>query len=231
MKIIISTCDAYNWILPVFFCFYKKAWPTNPYQTEIITEKVHVPGKVFYFGRHSWSHGLLQYLRQSKSNKFMLILEDYILKSVDAKRVKMAERLCTGNVGCVRLSNHPNKYFRKHTANSPLIKGFRQYPNDQRFCGAIQIAIYQKEFLFDLFKDKENIWQAEKNGAERISKLASKWRILWPEINIFEYNPLGLMRRGNLVVKTLRWAKASLPKTSREYKILQDRIQWQSDNK
>ena len=231
MKIIILTCDAYNWILPVFFRFYKKAWPANPYKTEIITEKEHIPGKVFYTGGHSWSHGLLSYLRQSKSDKFMLILEDYILKSVDAKRVKTADRLCTGDVGCVRLSNHPNKYFNQHTSGVPTVNGFRQYPNDMRFSAVMQISIYQKEFLFDLLKAKESIWQAEANGVGRLTALSSKWRILWPEENIFEYEPLGLVKKGMFVVKTLRWAKANLPKTSKEYKILQKRIQWQSDNK
>ena len=231
MKVIVSTCDEYNWVLPVFFRFYKKAWPTNPYQAEIITEKEHVPGKAFYTGRHSWSHGMLSYLRQSKSSKFMLILEDYILKSVDAQRVKTAERLCTGNVGCVRLSNHPNKYFNQHTSGVPPENGFKQYPNAMRFSAAMQISIYQKDFLFDLLRAKENIWQAEANGVKRLVALKDKWRILWPEKNIMEYEPLGLVKKGQLVVKTLRWSKANMPKTCKEYKILQDRIKWQSDNK
>ena len=52
MKIIVSTCDKYNWILPVFFHFYKKAWPGNTNKTDVITEKEKVSfgNSVFYTG-------------------------------------------------------------------------------------------------------------------------------------------------------------------------------------
>jgi len=229
MKIIISTCDAHAWILPVFFHFYKKAWPGNPYRTEIITGRKHVDGTVFYTGRSPWSTGILDYLRKARGNKFMLILEDFLLKTVDAKRVRIAERLCTGDVGCVRLSNDPHKYFKKHTKDSPIIKGFRQYPNDQRFSGAIQIAIFQKEYLFDVLKNKENIQNAQCRGTKRLKDLASKWRILWPEENIFDYPSVGLMKKGMLQPRVLRWAKSELSEDSPEYEILQDGIEKQSN--
>ena len=229
MKIIVSTCDAHAWILPVFFHFYKKAWPSNPYRTEIITQKKYIDGTVFYTGRGSWSTGILNYLRGARGNKFMLILEDYLLRTVDARRVRIAERLCTGNVGCVRLSNDPHKYFKKHTKDSPIVKGFRQYPNDQRFSGAIQALIFQKGYFFDVLKDKENIWDAERKGTERLKDLASKWRILWPEENIFNYPAVGLMKKGILQPQVLSWAKSELSEDSPEYKILQNQIERQSD--
>ena len=226
MKIIVATCDKYNWILPVFFHFYKKAWPNNPNKTDVITEKEKVSfgDSVFYTGGKSWASGILNYLRQSKANKFMLILEDYIIQSADVKRIKIAEQLCAGDVGCVRLSNDPPKYFEKHTKNSPVIKGFRQYPNDQRFNSAVQIAIYQKEYLFDILKDREDIWQSERRGVDRIKNLSDKWRILWPEKNILEYNAIGLMKRGILRPPVLLWAKSKLPEGSPIYKILQDQV-------
>ncbi len=233
MKILVSTCDSYNWILPVFFHFYKKAWSNNPYKTDVITEKEKVSfgDAVFYTGGKSWGSGMLNYLKQSRTNKFMLILDDYIIKSVDVKRIKAAERLCTGDVGCVRLSNDPNKYFEKHTRNSPVIKGFKQYPNDQRFCSAIQITIYQKEYLLDILKGKENIWEAERRGVGRIGKLGSKWRIFWPEKNIFEYHAVGLLKKGILQPQVLRWAKSELSEDSLEYGVLQDQIARQLEGK
>ena len=229
MKIIISTCDSYNWMLPVFFHFYKKAWPNNPYKTDVVTEKekVNFGDDVFYTGGKSWGSGMLNYIKQSRANKFMLILDDYIIRSVDVKRIKTAEKLCVGDVGCVRLSNDPRRYYERHTRNSQLINGFRQYPNDQRFCSAMQVSIYQKEYLLDIFRGKENIWEAERRGVDRIKNLSDKWRILWPEENIFEYNSIGLMRKGILRPPVLRWAKSNLSEDSLEYKSLQDQIQRQ----
>jgi len=229
MKVIVSTCDKYNWVLPVFFHFYKKAWPGNPNKTDVVTEKEKVDfgDSVFYTGGKSWGSGMINYLNQSKANKFMLILEDYIIESVDVKMIKVAEKLCSGDVGCVRMSNDPHKYFEKHTENSTVVNGFRQYPNDQRFNSALQIAIYQKAYLLDIFKGKENVWETERRGVDRIRKLGDKWRILWPEKNIFEYDAIGLLRKGILRPPVLSWAKSKLSKYSPEYKILQDQIEKQ----
>jgi len=207
MKVIILTCDKYAWIVPICLYFYKKNWPDNPYEHEIVTETEYIDGKVFYYKNKSWASRLIDHLKQSREDKFLFFPEEYMIKKkVNTKRDKVAEKLCTDDVGCVRLSNGPYKYFSKHTANSLSIKGFREYPLKDRFSMVTHIAFFQKQFLLDVLQYGEDIHQTEDNGSKRLKKLESKWRILWPENNIIDYTHNGgLMRKGKLRPETLSW--------------------------
>ena len=231
MKSLLITCDKYAWLVPVFLHFYKKYWPDNPYKTEIITQtrKISTVHTVFYAGNVSWSSEVLNYLRQTKEDKFILFNEDILInRMVDTRGVKNAERLCKNNIGCVRLNHAPKRYLTEH-AKKTDIKGFREYPTDRRFSFTMQIAFWQKKYLFDVMRDGESAWENEANGIERLKEMKSDWRILWPEKNIITYAPVGIMRKGILEPQVLRWAKSELQEDSKEYKILENQIKKQRE--
>lgn len=210
MKIIILACDKYAWLVPVFFHFYKKYWPDNPYQTEIVTEADHINGNVYYINDTSWSNRLINYLKQSKEGKFLLIMEEHFIeKPVDTQRVRIAESLCVGNVGCVRL-NPPDKYYR-HTIKTN-IKHFKEYPLDKQYSMSMQTAIWQKQYLLDVLRKEEDIWKTEINGSERLKNLKSKWRILWAKTPIVDYTAGGLMKKGKPRLSVMKWALTDLIK-------------------
>lgn len=229
MKLVIMTCDTHSWIVPIFKYFYKKYWPDSPYHIEIVTETKPVDGTAFYAGDISWSSRLIAYLKQSSDDKFLITLEDYLIKStVDTFRVKVAENLRIINLGYVRLSNGPYKYFRKHTAHSFPINSFRQYPVSQRFSMVAHMGFYKKQFLLDVLEDGEDIWQAENNGTSRLRRLDSKWEVYWPEVNVVDYAQNGgLIKKGLFRPEVLSWTLAELAndrKASKELMILQEKI-------
>jgi len=204
MKIVVLTCNKYTWLVPVFLHFCKKNWPDNPYPIDIITETDSIEGSVYYTQGISWSSGILNYLKQSDDDKFLLTPEDYIIESsVDTGRVRLAESLCAGNVGCVRL-NAPDKYFNRHAIKID-VKGFREYPLDKPYSMSMQAAIWQKQYLFDVLRDGEDAWQAELNGSERLKKLKNKWRIFWPKSAIIDYQPGGFMKAGRPRLSVVKW--------------------------
>lgn len=231
MKVLIITCDKYAWLVPVFLHFYKKYWPDNPYETVIITEKKHIDSDymVYYAGEASWSSEVLSYLRQSKEEKFILIHEDHLIrKKINTERVKIAEGLCEGDVGCVRLNHAPHKYFNQHTIKTN-IKGFKEYPTKRRFSFTMQMAFWQKQYLLDVMREGESAWENEEKGIARLKEMNSKWRILWPKFNIIDYPPRGLLRKGILQPPALRWAKSELSEDSKEYEILENQIKVQGE--
>ena len=231
MKVLILTCDEFSNLIPVFLRFYKRHWPDNPYKTEIITQTkpIKTVHKVFYAGKSSWSSELISYLKQSSEDKFILILEDYFIRQpVDTKRVVAAEALCRGKVGCVRLNHAPHKYFKRHSIRTN-IEGFREYPTTGRFSWTLQIAFWQKKYLLDNLKEGESCWQNEEYGISRLREKKTDWKILWPEENMVDYSPIGLLRKGALEPTVLRWAKSKLTENSREYKILEDQVKRQKD--
>lgn len=210
MKVIILTCNKYSWLVPIFLHFYRKYWPDNPYQTEIVTETDHVNGTVFYNEETSWASRLINYLKQSKENKFLLFMEDFIIeKQIDTKRIRHAEELCKGNVGCVRVVE-TNKWF--NYAINIGIKGFREYPLDRGYSLSLTSAIWQKQFLLKGLREGENAWQTECDGSKRFKELKSEWRILWSETPIINYYGGGLMSRGKVRLPVAKWALEDLIK-------------------
>lgn len=234
MKVIVATCDEYRWIIPVFMYFYRKYWPDNPYRTNIVTEKEHIDGRVFYTGGVAWSDGILNYLERNKEDKFLLILEDLLIRSpMDDRMVRKAEQICEGDIGTVRLNNAPYKYFIQH-AHRNTIKGFMDYPLSGRFVMGLQPAIFQKRYLLDALSRNEDAWQIEQRGAKRLRELGGKWRSLWPINNIVDVQPVGLMKKGKFKPTVLRWAKAELKADATTeslalYEVLQDQIQRQNE--
>ena len=222
MKIVVLTCDKYSWLVPIFERFYKKNWPDNPYQTIVITETESsgfgagdpyaLDWPVFYTQGVSWSSGILNYLStQPDDEKFLLTPEDYIIKSpVDTEKVRRAEELCSGNVGCVRL-NVPDKYFKRH-AVATNIKHYKEYPLDKPYSMSMQAAIWQKRYLMDVLRHNEDAWQAELNGSERLKSLKPKWRVLWTKAWIIDYEPGGIMLRGRFRLSVVKWALEELIK-------------------
>lgn len=236
MKVVVSTCDEYGWLIPVFMYFYRKYWPDNPHETIIITEFRPLDGLVYYTNGEAWSTGILNYIKQTKEEKFILFMEDMLLrKDVDTKRVKEAEKLCRGDIGSVRLSNRPTRYFRNHP-KPEVIGAFRRYSLGYRFATGIQPAIYQKEYLCDFFREGESAWETERNGVKRLVKLKSKWRLFWPETNITDTHPIGIMKKGKLYAPVLRGALSELRddatiESTEIYNILQRRITFEVGHK
>lgn len=236
MKIVIATCDEYKWLIPLFMYFYRKYWPDNPYETDIITEKDYIEGSVFYTHGVSWSSGIISYLKQSREKKFLLIVEDLLIRSkIDTEKIKTAETFCDANIGTIRLNNAPYKYFLKHSRTSEF-SGFREYPLGERFIGALQPAIFQKKYLFDAFVEDEDPWQTERQSAKRLKLLSRKWRSLWPKKNLFDVPPVGIMVKGKFKPPILRWAKGELKNDGTEesmklYDILQYQIAKQDARK
>ncbi len=231
MRVLILTCDKNRELVHVFLHFYKKYWPDNPYQTTVITqtEKIDCDYSVFHTGISSWSSEFLSYMQGSSDDKVIFIHEDcFFTETVDTKRVKEAENLCQGNVGCVRLNHAPKRYLTEH-AKKTNIKGFREYPTDRRFSFTSQTSFWQKEYLLSVMRSSESCWEFEKNGIARLKEMKSDWKILWPEINIIEYPPRGLIRKGILEPPALRRAKSELSKDSFEYGILEERIRLQKE--
>ena len=209
MKIVISTCDEYGWLVPVFLHFLRRMWPDNPYEIEIITEKERIAGEVFYTKGVSWSSGLIAYLEQCEDDKILLILEDYFLqKIVDTKKVKEAEELCEGDVGCVMLKS-PARYYDDHSIECS-VDGFREYPLGDKYSLSLQPAIWQKEYLLKALKKDETAWATEINGSRRLGKLKGDWRMLWSDPPILTVCRESLMHRGNFVLNSMKWAMQEL---------------------
>jgi len=203
VKVLILTCRKYAWLVPITLYFYRKYWPDNPYQTEVVAEADYIDEASYNPDGRLWSTWVLNYLKQSKEDKFLFIMEDFMIRApIDTEKIVTAEALCIDNVGCVRL-NKPDKWFRRHGAEIK-IEGFREYPLDQKYSISLQTAIWQKSYLFDVLRKDESAWQTEHKGSRRLRELKDKWKVLWTDSTIIDYHPGGIMEKGELRLSTVQ---------------------------
>jgi len=206
MRVVVFSHDAYSWLVPIFLHFYKKKWPDNPYQTDFVTETREIGDvSTFYTGKIPWVDGAIKYLESHEEQTFLLILVDFIVKEiVDTNRIKIAENLCSDDIGCVKLNPHEEISRFLIDAN---IEGFKEYPLDKPYSVSLQPAIWQKEFMFEFLRKGENIWQTEIDGSKRIWK--SNKRILWTDTPILTHcnPPFGYMKRGKIRKIAEQWCK------------------------
>jgi len=204
MRIIVFSCDRYSWLIPIFSHFYERSWPDNPYKTEFVTETERIDGMpIFCTGKIPWTERAIKYLESFEEETFLLLLEDYIIgETIDTNRIKMAENLCKGNIGCVRLNPHDR--FSRFLVDSD-IDGFKEYPLDKPYSVSLQPAIWQKEFFLEFLQRGENIWQVETEGSKRIH--TSKKKVIWSDIPIISYRAGSYMGKGKIVKSVEQWVK------------------------
>lgn len=208
MKVVVFSWDAYSWLIPTFWHFYRKNWPDNPYKTEFVTEtkKLEFGDFVFYGGKVAWVDRAIKYLKQFDEDKFLLFIDDYILeKNVDTDRVRVAENLCKNRIGCVKLTANP-----KHSGFlvDTGIKNFKEYPLDAPYSFSGGVAIWQTSFFLDILqlsRPGENIWQTEMKGSKRIQKFNKQ--IIWSDTPIVNCAAGGYMKKGKPRKRMVKWVK------------------------
>lgn len=207
MRIAVFTCDRYNWLIPIFWHFYKKNWSDNPYLTDIVTEKSEIffYDRIFYGGNSSWATTALNYLKQVDDEIIMLILDDYIIKGVNTEQIKLCEEECKKpDVGYIIVANREHDFMNKEAI--PYNDNFLEYPKDKPYSLCLQVGIWKRDFLIDLLREGESVWQTEIEGSKRMVNKDKK--VLLAKDYGINYVPGGCMRRGNETVKPVfDWIK------------------------
>ena len=163
----------YKWLLPIFkhFC-----------SCEIDVCEVKDP----------WSNSVIKHLQDIDEN-ILLVLDDYIFKKVNWDVIEEADKLCKGDVGCVRVgAKNKRKEYLKGTL----------YPNDAPYSMNLQIAVWQPKKLLEILKENESPWQTEVEGSKRMAK--NKMKILWIETGV-EYAATGCMQKRKPLVEEFNW--------------------------
>ena len=202
MKVIVFSCDRYSWLMPTFLHFYRKNWPDNPYETELVTETIKVKDvNTFCVGKLPWADRAIKYLESFDEETFLLLLEDYIInETVNTSRMKVAESLCDGDIGCVQLNPH-NRL--SHFLLDTKIEGFKEYPLDKPYSVSLRSSIWQREFFLEVLKKGETAWQTEVNGSKRIQQDSKK--VIWADTPIISYG--GYMGKGVVLKSAEQWVK------------------------
>lgn len=162
MKIIVTTSDKYNHILPAFFYLFNKYWPNQQIELLGYKEPNKVPDNCKFVSmgtqgtKEEWSTDLRDYF-QLQDEFFIWMMEDtFIKRPVNLDQMNLAYGLCFPTIGRIDLTKDVQK--REHYVGK---EGVVYAHPQSRYRLSTQPSIWNKEFLLTYLKDGMNPWTFE----------------------------------------------------------------------
>jgi hypothetical protein len=208
MRIAVFTCDKYNWLIPIFWHFFKKNWQNNPYLIDIVTESKPIlfHDRVFYYGNRPWGKMAIDYLKQVEDELLLVILDDYIVKGVNISGIEDGIEECRQpDIGYINISSSEHEEW---IVNKEIF-GSHSYriPNNLKYSLCLQACIWKRDFLISLLKENEDSWQTEIEGSKRMACKSEK--ILLLKEPAIQYTIGGCMQKGEPVNDVWNWIKVN----------------------
>ena len=209
MRIFIFTCDAYAYVVPIWYHFWKKNWPTCPYDLVIVTgtKEVELPKdkkvSVVYQGEDlGYASNVIKYLSSIPDEYILLMQEDFIIHSVQPERVLQAEKLCDRlDVCCVRLITLPGPDL---PFDEPDGEGFGEINKATAdWVFSMQAAVWKKQVYIEMLKEGNSPWQTEHEGTPR-ARLRPE-RFLCSEDRVINYEQYCTL--GEDIPSEVRWVR------------------------
>ena len=167
--VVVCSCDKYADLLEPFSALWRKYWSDCPFETVLVTETKPEQGlcfsRVVACGKGgNWCSRLVQALATVDTPYVIMLCDDYFLASpVDTSGV--LQRLDQAkSCDAVNLRLIPNPVPGPRNSKSADF-GLFEYKKDTAYCIATQAGIWNREFLLNLAKGKESIWEFERYGS------------------------------------------------------------------
>lgn len=166
--VLVPSCDAYADVWPLFLYALKTYWDDRPYRLFFGTnECTHVDESVVTLRSSAglvWSDRVRDYLLQIEDEYVILMLEDFILRRpVKTSAITSAVQFCLEHrLDCLRLVPRPPPAVTKGNGNT-----FGEVYSGEPYRISTQAAVWRREFLLELLRSGESIWQFEISGTQR----------------------------------------------------------------
>lgn len=179
-SVLVASCEKYSDLWTPFFKLFLKYWSDCPFFVYLISnEKQFLYQKVqnIQVGPDkSWSDSMQVALRSLKSEYIIMFLDDFFLrKPVKTELILTLLKILMEIDGkMLRLVPRPGPDIR--------IKDFHEIGLIERGAPwriSTQIAIWRRDFLMEILRGGESIWEFEVRGSERSNKYADGLFCVW----------------------------------------------------
>lgn len=167
VSILVSSCDKYSDIWPLFTYFFNKYWPDCKLEKYFLSNeaKYDLKGfKVISVGEDKgWSSNLIKALNQIETSYVLILLDDIFIKSKVDNTVfnEICNEFIQNNGNYLKFLSHPNS---KLKSNSEY---YNVLPKGSLYRSTAVFALWNKETLLNLLKSHENPWEFELKGSIR----------------------------------------------------------------
>ncbi len=163
-EILIASFSGNSDLWKLFDFFFKKYWPECPYTISLGAngeeKRTLVPDgwKYLHFGPDkSFAESLTQYLKAMKTNKVLLMLDDFLLTGVpDVRAIAKAEEHVDAGAKYVRLVPEPAPVERERV--DAWYGKLRWY---DRYRASLKAALWNRDFLLECLKADYDPWNFE----------------------------------------------------------------------
>ncbi|MFC5453938.1 hypothetical protein [Prosthecobacter fluviatilis] len=157
---VISSCDAYSDLWPVFFHFFFKHWPESPFPIYLISNRRHYKDPrvitVTVGEDKSWSDNLITALQSIKEENLFVWLDDFLVD----RKIDTAEML-----SCVeQLDQVGGKYLALDQfgdLGAPVEDGWLRQIEGGNLRAGLNLSLWKKAFLSQILAPNCSIWAAE----------------------------------------------------------------------
>lgn len=177
VALVVHACDKYKLLFKGFEYFFEKNWdnriPCNLYFTYEVEQPQLNLFKTICTGTGHWTFRLKKALNQIEEDYIVFFQEDFWLKTpTDALFFnQLFDYVIKNRTDLIKL-HHTSGYYIKNKINR--IGNHPVYEIDKErsdYLLSHQISIWKKSFFISLLQKKENPWQNEMWGSERIKKM------------------------------------------------------------
>ena len=226
MEIVVITCDAFQYVVPLCMKYMHGAWTDCGEVTTIVTntgshelQQLHASGKVHSIvhvgADQGWSNNMIEYLNISgrlvDNTPFLLLLEDYIVYDINWGIMNGAINSIDNydDVGMVRLVPIPGPTlpWHDHRGRSSVI-GSLDKTTHASYCMSLQAAMWRPRTLLEVLEPDLNPWKTEGRGSRRIAngRICQNTQFLCTYKNAVSYK--NLLRRGKPDEDVLSWLRS-----------------------
>jgi hypothetical protein len=186
--------------------YWHRAWPNCPHNLEILgctqmPRGIERYAQVTLLGEDKgWPGNLLAWI-SDRDEPFILLLEDYIIQSVDVRLMaKACQAIQIDTIGQVRLVPvpGPTKRWREDEDLGEIDK-------NEAFAISLQAACWKPEVLRDLLISGETPWEVEGRGSQRARNGYDRFTFLGCYGWALTYRMGGLMNRGGILPEVQKW--------------------------
>jgi len=157
---VISSCDAYSDLWPVFFHFFFKHWPASPFPVYLISNRRHYKDPrvitVPVGEDKSWSDNLINALKTIKEENLFVWLDDFL---VDRDIDSVAMTSCID-----QLDQAGGRYLAVDQfgdTGAPVGNGWMRQIESDNLRAGLNLSLWKKTFLSQILEPGCSIWAAE----------------------------------------------------------------------
>lgn len=177
VTIVVNSCDLYEDAWEPNFKLFKIQWPGCPYdfilnsETKIYNGEVENVRTICYRKKSTWTERFRYVLEQIDSPYVLITLEDYFLlnkvnSDVFEKAVSIMENNL--NVGMICLSQTSREDIKTDQYED---ENFYSRVINEKCMIWCRICLYRRDYLLELLRDHETIWEFEQYASYRARKL------------------------------------------------------------